>query len=287
MMGKLYKAKAKLNLFLHVLGQYKDGFHELQSLVYFPNIYDELSFTKSNEQENSFLATGEFSTILPIWQENSIVKVVNFFQENFSLKEKIQVNLQKNLPLGGGIGGGSSNAAVSIIAMNDLFNLKLSSADMLKISTKFGSDVPVCLCQHHRGAVFAGKGELVDSVDIPELPILLINPKQPLLTKDVFFKYKETSPNYSAKIENINNFTDSNSLLSFLKNTKNDLTSASINLNKNIADILENLNTSGAILSRMSGSGSTCFAIYKSNQDLAIAEKKLKILYPNYWIAKG
>ncbi|MCL2566521.1 MAG: 4-(cytidine 5'-diphospho)-2-C-methyl-D-erythritol kinase [Alphaproteobacteria bacterium] len=282
-----YKAKAKLNLFLHVLATADDGFHELQSLVYFPNIYDELSFSITAAEANIITVADKFAEYLPTWQDNSIYKVISFFQETFAIKEKIQVNLQKNLPIGGGIGGGSSNTAIAITAMNDLFNLKLPSAKILEIAKSFGSDVPVCLYQKQGGAIFEGKGELVKSASLPEIPILLINPMQPLLTGSVFKKYDEAAHQYSKKINHLDylNFKDLSSLLDFLKNTKNNLTAASMMLNKNISGILAGLKESGAELSRMSGSGSTCFAIYKNNQDLEAAYKKLKILYPNYWIA--
>jgi 4-diphosphocytidyl-2-C-methyl-D-erythritol kinase len=280
--GVHYISKAKLNLFLHVLGLESNSFHDLQSLVYFPNIYDELSF--SLHEHNEIIATGEFSAVLPPWQENSIYKVINFFQESFAIKEKIRVELHKNLPLGGGIGGGSSNTAITIMAMNELFNLGLSFAEKLEIAKKFGSDVPVCLYQSHSGAMFEGKGEMVRAVNLPEIPLLLINPMQPLLTGDVFKKYDEVQQIHSSKIElpDVNNF---NSLINFLKNTKNDLSAASIFLNKNISHILVALEETSPCLSRMSGSGSTCFAIYENNQSLEDAYKKLQILYPNYWIA--
>ncbi len=282
-----YKSKAKINLFLHILSKESNCFHKLQSITYFPDIYDELVFSlKRSDDVNSIKAKGCFADCLPNLKSNSIIKVISYFQENFNIKEKIHVDLQKKLPIGGGIGGGSSNTAITIVAMNDLFNLNLSFLELINIAKKFGSDVPVCL--HQKPCVFEGFGEITTPINLVELPMLLINPKQSLITADVFKNFVDSADkNYSTPISNIKEleFHDLKDLISFLKTTKNDLLSASLSLNKNIANILENLDNTNALLSRMSGSGSTCFAIYKDNQSILLAKEKMEELYPNYWIS--
>lgn len=291
---KVYKSKAKINLFLHVLSKEEKVFHNLQSITYFPNIYDTLSFSIKdifceNYISNTINATGEFADFLPRPKNNSIIKVIEFFQDTFSISDTIQVELKKNLPIGGGIGGGSSNTAVTILALNEIFSLGLSFVELLDIAKKFGSDVPVCMYQN--SCIFEGKGEQTTPIELPEIAILLINPKEPLLTSKVFKTFDALEgANSSEKIENLknlklNNFDD---LINFLATTKNDLLDASVSLNKNIANILASLNSyTNPTLARMTGSGSTCFAIYNKVSDLQMAKKTMKALYPKAWVVSS
>ena len=291
---EVYKSKAKINLFLHVLSVETNGFHNLQSITYFPNISDELTFSvkdifSENPIDNTIKATGEFASFLPRPKNNSIIKVIEFFQETFSINDNIHVNLKKNLPIGGGIGGGSSNTAITIMAMNDIFNLGLSFLELLDIAKKFGSDVPVCMYQN--SATFEGKGEITNPINLPELPILLINPKEPLITSKVFKTFDDINKQQSDSLNSnkidlknlqLDNFQD---LINFLNTTKNNLTDASISLNGNILSILKSLKHTNPVLSRMSGSGSSCFAIYNKASELQMAKKTMKALYPKAWIA--
>ncbi len=281
-----YKSRAKVNLFLHVLSIRDDGYHNLESLVYFPEIYDELFF--SFAEVDHIVGKGDFAHMLPETSDNLIFKVINYFKNKFCINSCLKIEIAKNLPIGGGVGGGSSNAALSIIAMNDIFELSLTSPDMLRIASKFGADVAICLLQE--SLFFHGIGDNFFPVSLAKLNILLVNFKEPLLTKDVFRVYDRLNNSIEgekkALLPTIStlDLRDSAGLLNFLKTTSNDLSIASISINPHIGELLISLEQTSPLLSRMSGSGSTCFAVYSDAEKLSRAASYIRNLYPRAWI---
>ena len=129
---------AKINLFLHIVNKRSDGFHELQSLITKIDLFDELLVEKSTKF--SLEIYGEFAKFIDI-KDNLFTKIFEYFVKNFDINSNLKITLQKNIPVGAGLGGGSSNGAYFIKILNEIFDLKLSTSAMQKISLNFGSDI--------------------------------------------------------------------------------------------------------------------------------------------------
>lgn len=272
-----FKARAKINLFLHCIGKLPNGYHNLQSLVAFADIYDiiklKLAKTYSLNINGDFANTLNNSTSI---NDNIITKTFNLFKKTFNLNSNVEINLTKNLPLGAGIGGGSSDCAVVILGLIKLFNLKINKEDLIQLALQIGSDIPVCL--HQKIAIMEGIGDKITPYKLNKrLYIILINPNIILPTKDVFANL--TAP-YNAKI----NIANTGNIIDFLKQHTNDLLNSAISIQPSLIDILKELQNTKPILANMSGSGSTFFALYDDfkqiNQVLPYLYKK----FPQYWI---
>jgi 4-diphosphocytidyl-2-C-methyl-D-erythritol kinase len=281
-----YKTKcpAKINLFLHITNKRPDGFHELQSLITKINLFDELSVEKS--AKFSLEINGEFAEYIDI-KNNLFTKILDYFAKNFNIDTNLKISLQKNIPVGAGLGGGSSNGAYFIQILNEIFALKLSKNDMQKISLNFGSDIAFFF--ENEACLMSGRGEFLLPIsqfknDFEKLRILLINPKIHLSTKEIFQDFAEKKHQFSSKIsEKI--FLE-NSLLEILQRFNNDLEEPSISKAPAITKILQNLRKFSPICAKMSGSGSSCFAIFDNDIELQKTYEFFIKNYPNFFIKK-
>lgn len=270
----LLKAKAKVNLFFHIVGKREDGYHLIESLsVFTQDIYDqiEVSAAKTNILD---IEPSEFSCYL---QGKNLMETA---LELFSPNKYYQLKLVKNLPVGAGLGGGSSDAATLIKYLLNDSSMSENLIDRLKY---IGADLPLCYTQTPQFIASIGE-ELTEVKNLPKFYMLLVNPRKSLLTKDVFSQY---SCNFSNSIEffpqdfkhNFDNFID------FLQNKGNDLTKAAIQLFPDIANILELLYLQkGCKFSRMSGSGATCFGVFRDFEAAKLAKDNISNLKPDYWI---
>ena len=174
---------AKLNLFLHITGRRSDGYHELQTLFQFLDYADELSFESRDdgiiELKDSIEGVAD--------EENLIVKAALILQKYHTsqvTKPGVTIGLKKNLPMGGGLGGGSSNAATTILALNELWNMQLSQFEMQKIGLSLGADVPVFI--HGRTCLAEGIGEEFSPVEVVESWYLVLIPDCKVNTGEIF-----------------------------------------------------------------------------------------------------
>lgn len=258
------KAPAKLNLYLEILGKRDDGYHELDSHVVFLELSDELHFEKDDELH--VLGT-EIN-------DNIILRTAHKMQEVFAVNAGAKISLQKNIPLAAGLGGGSADAAATIFALKNLWNLQATDSHLYEIAKEIGADVPCCLYTHleNKNSVkFTGIGEKLTSVDAPkDLHFVLINPLKQLSTAAVFAKISC----YSAASDEPN----------FYKR-QNDMQAAAEELMPEISEILQAITSQeNCSLSRMTGSGATCFGVFSNANDAQTAERKLKTHFPNYWV---
>lgn len=171
---------AKINLFLHITKQRSDGYHELQTLFQFVDYGDEMHFTLT---DNNHI---ELQCNLPELEndDNLVIKAAKILQTAFAPDKGIQIKLNKVLPMGGGVGGGSSNCATTILALNHLWQLDLSQAQMQQIGLSLGADVPVFI---NGQAVFAeGVGEVFTPCDPPEQWYLIAKPDCHIATVKIF-----------------------------------------------------------------------------------------------------
>ena len=283
-MNKYYSilAPAKLNLNLFVTGKGKEGYHSLKSDVCFLELADKIYIKRHYKDVFTQNKIANSLTINP--NDNLIIKAIKKFRLTTKWNEKFKVYLDKNIPIGAGLGGGSADAASTLILLRKLFNDKFKSdkiklSSLYKIAIELGSDVPACL--QSKDLRLEEYGNKITRTKIANVNcyFLLINPNINLSTKDVFnnfanSKYKEgkITDNYFGDI-----------------NIHNSLLSSAIDLAPQIADILLYLNKSINIIAYgMTGSGSTCFGIFKNLNDISIfLETFGKHFNSNYFIWCG
>jgi 4-diphosphocytidyl-2-C-methyl-D-erythritol kinase len=275
---------AKINLFLNIVNKRSDGFHELQSLIAKIDLFDELLVEKSTKF--SLEINGEFAKFIDI-KDNLFTKIFEYFIKNFDINSNLKITLQKNIPVGAGLGGGSSNGAYFIKILNEIFDLKLSKNTMQKISLNFGSDIAFFF--ESELCLMSGRGEFLTPIsefknDSERLKILLINPKIHLSTKEIFQDFTQKNRQFSPKFAE--SFFLENSFQEILQKFNNDLEESAISRAPSIAEILENLQKFSPICAKMSGSGSSCFAIFDNEIDLQKSYEFFIKNYPNFFVKK-
>tara|TARA_B100000446_G_scaffold90034_1_gene84733 strand:+ start:26232 stop:27089 length:858 start_codon:yes stop_codon:yes gene_type:complete len=174
-------APAKLNLFLHITGQRDDGYHTLQTVFQLLDFGDELSFSLRPNDDNIHLSP-EIDGVAH--EDNLIVKAARLLQPHCRTPLGANITLHKRLPMGGGIGGGSSNAATTLLALNQLWQTDLSLHQLAAMGRRLGADVPVFV--EGRSAWAEGIGEELQAIELPEKWYLVITPNCHVSTAEIF-----------------------------------------------------------------------------------------------------
>jgi 4-diphosphocytidyl-2-C-methyl-D-erythritol kinase len=273
---KIYHCPAKINLFLKLTGRRANGYHELQSCFAFLDLFDVLSVEKS---ENFLLKIdGQFAQFIDE-KNNLFTKILDFFAEKFGVSRNLKITIIKNIPVGAGLGGGSSNAAYFMMALNEIFALNLSKNELQIISFHFGSDIAFFFEQH--AAIVEGCGEKMTRYNSDfSFEALLIHPRISTSTKDVYKAFNADFSNASA-VEDLLK-TDVKELLKL----PNDLTKPAIATLPLIEEILSELKNCNADVIKMSGSGSACFGVFDDVKKLATAEKYFVQKFPDFFVKK-
>lgn len=276
------EAPAKINLCLHVVGRRRDNYHLISSLVIFLGIFDTISVSESKTLKLNI--KGPFAKYLGPKKDNSVIKAALALRKFCNLKTGAEITLTKNLPISSGIGGGSTDCAATIKLLLKLWKIKIGNKELMKLGQSLGADVPVCLIG--RPSFIGGIGEDIKTIEsFPNIWILLVNPRKQIFTKKIFSNFKKK---YSKKVPSSSKLFTLKKLISFLKRSDNDLTSLAVHYAPEIKKILNDLSlTEDCLLSRMSGSGATCFGIFSGKKNVIKAKKTLLKLNPNYWISYG
>ncbi|MDA8747191.1 4-(cytidine 5'-diphospho)-2-C-methyl-D-erythritol kinase [Litoreibacter sp.] len=287
-------APAKVNLTLHVTGQRDDGYHLLDSLVMFADVGDRLDIFSANTL--SLTIEGPMAAGVPADMSNSIMKCAQLFKPQ---EDGAALLLTKNLPTAAGIGGGSADAAAAFRGLMEhwgpeapetLFHKGLDLNVMTKDEAAriteqvkaLGADVPVCLfCATSR---MRGIGEKLEFYrNIPKLHAVLVNPGVAVSTPDIFNAL--TTKGGASMSEEIGPFLSSTDFVKWLALQRNDLQPAAISQVPKIGEVLAALKKiDGCALSRMSGSGATCFGLFETQHLAAAAATMLETQHPNWWV---
>ena len=288
-------AHAKVNLALHVRRRREDGYHDLESLFAFVDSGDELSATPRSDGGLSLTIDGPFAEGLDSGVDNLVLRAALSLQisvcpersggnsDGLDIRDRCHpgadLHLTKNLPVASGIGGGSADAAAALRLLNRLWGCNLTDRELCAIGETLGSDIPACVVS--QSLRVEGRGEALEPLSMPGLsgmPILLVNPGIPLGTAPVFRGWDQVD----------RGALDTSSLEAVIAQGRNDLEPSARALVPQIGDVLGQLRaTPGAILSRMSGSGATCFALFDSPAACATAEQALAAEQPQWWLMSG
>lgn len=270
-------AAAKVNLFLHITGRRDDGYHTLESGVVFTAFGDRITIDRAATDE--ICITGPFANILgDDGSTNICAACLDGFREAGGAFEPVRVMIEKNIPVGAGLGGGSADAAALLRYLNQHTLSPLSSDALHQLALRLGADVPVCL--NMAPARMEGMGEIISPLAIRNAgPILLANPGTALATGDVFRSL--TGAEVTARQQNPVHALDGANPCQ-LTRYGNDLQAPACRLMPEIADLLTTVAAQdGADAVGMSGSGATCFAIYSSQTACEAAASEL--LAKNIW----
>ncbi|MBS4035712.1 MAG: 4-(cytidine 5'-diphospho)-2-C-methyl-D-erythritol kinase [Ignavibacterium sp.] len=272
------KSPAKINIGLNIIRKREDGFHDLETIFYPLNLYDEITITKSDSF--SFISNDELLNKEPT---NLIIKAQKEFERVSGKTLNVKIELKKNIPIGAGLGGGSSNAAITLKTLNALLEPaitegRLEQELLSEIALKLGSDVPYFL---NPVPVFAeSRGEKITPVNLKiENPILIVNPGIHISTKWAFGHIKTQQPKMSLK-----------SLIGYNEISIDDLKQIAVNdfeeivFNEyhEIKNIKEVMLQTGVILSLMTGTGSTVFGIFENKKAAEKAAEKFPRHYFNF-----
>jgi 4-diphosphocytidyl-2-C-methyl-D-erythritol kinase len=272
------KAAAKINLTLRVIGRRADGYHELESLVAFADVADVLTLHVG--AEDGLDVSGPFASKSGAVADNLVLKALNALRQLIAGLKGGRFLLAKNVPVAAGLGGGSADAAAALRLIARANAIALDDPRLLAAARAVGADVPVCLDPRPR--IMRGVGEMLSlPLELPALPAVLVNPAVALATRDVFGKF--TGGQGGSKLTNVPREFDA--LIECLDQHGNDLTAAASACAPVVAEVLAALNKlPGARLTRMSGSGSSCFALFAMQREAVAAAQCLAAEQKGWWV---
>ncbi len=253
-------APAKVNLHLHVLGRREDGYHLLDSLVVLAGVGDRVSVTPADTLSLSL--AGTFAGGLKAEADNLVLRAARALAAYAGLAPHAALRLEKNLPLASGIGGGSADAAATLRLLCRFWNLSPDQADLHPIAIGLGADVPACLAGV--ATLMSGTGEILRlAPHLPNVGIVLLNPGVAVATPSVF--RGRSGPFSSAAVFPRDGWQDVAAFAADLRVARNDLEPSARALAPAINDALRALEAiPDCLLTRMSGSGATCFGLFAS-----------------------
>jgi 4-diphosphocytidyl-2-C-methyl-D-erythritol kinase len=252
-------APAKVNLYLEVLGRREDGFHDIDSLFQAVSLFDRLRFTRTDDVGQVEIKLSNPADI-PLDDSNLISRAYQLLREEFDLTGGLQVELEKNIPIAAGLGGGSADGAATILACRVLFDLPLDFAQMAGLSAQIGSDLPFFFSSGQ--AHVTGRGEKIVDVELPlDYWIILVTPDLAISTAEAYadLRMPLTKSTYSRSFQS---WRTPDELVKWLSDIGNDFEPIQVKAFPELKTIKNDLSVSGAELARMSGSGPTVFGIY-------------------------
>lgn len=268
----LMKAKAKINLTLDVIGKREDGYHELEMIMQSVNLHDTLSIKKI---KTPIVRLDCNYPWLPTDERNIVYRAVKLFLERINSNQGIAIYINKKIPVGAGLGGGSADAAATLVGLNRLFGMKLSKKELMEMGLSLGADVPFCIM---RGTALAkGVGEKLTPVPgIHNVPILIVKPPFSVSTARI---YK------GLELDKIGKRPDTSKMLEALRqrdlnemamNMVNVLETVTIPLHQEVQEIKDDMIEQGAINSLMSGSGCAVFGVFNTYEKALKAARYFK-----------
>lgn len=280
---RVWRAPAKVNLTLHILGRRADGYHDLDSIVAFAGCGDLLAFDPGPTLVLS-LDGSTAETAGPI-EDNLVLKAARLLQERVSGLRVGRFRLRKSLPVAAGLGGGSSDAAAALRALARENALPLDDLRVKEAARACGADVLVCL--DPRARVMTGIGDVLEpALATPPLYAVLVNPRVAIPTPAVFARLglAKGEPTAAGPSPALPGSGKPEEIIAALRDGRNDMQAAAQEIAPIVGDVLRALDESGALLARMSGSGATCFGLFTDRDASRRTATALAQTHPAWWI---
>ena len=280
---------AKINLTLEIIKKLPNGYHELRTvMMQLPHLYDDVDVTFSDNEKNIIITCD--NPAVPTDEKNICYKVAQKFFEHTGQSIGMNIVLTKRIPAAAGMGGGSSNGAQILLALNDHFNQVLSQEEMIDVAASVGKDIPFFFAKSGC-ALIEGMGEIItENLIAPQLYILVVNPLIEVstpwafgeLAKHLWFMTDLERKNRSQEMTDV--IQKNEQISSYLYN---DFEIAVFAKYPVISEVKQSLLAFGAQNALMSGSGSTVFGIFASEKELLLAKEKIQKQFPEFFIAIG
>jgi len=256
------KSYAKINLALNIKQRYENGYHELDMIMVKVNLYDKLYFTRLFNDEIIITSNNSF---LPTNSKNLVYQVIEKFKKVYKIKSGIKVHMIKTVPMQAGLGGGSSNAAVTLEAMDEMFGTRMSLEEKVEFIKDFGSDIPFFL--YKETCRVSGLGDVIQPVEnhLSGVKVILVKPFLGVSTKLVY-KNVDMDTCDHPDIEKLLVAIKEDDYGTVVQNIKNSLQESAINIRPIIQTVMDKLNNLGVDVCMVSGSGTTIFALTKSEE---------------------
>ena len=274
------KSYCKINLSLRVLKKLNNGYHNIMSLITFCDLHDIISISKIENLKDKISFSGKFKKGINV-KKNTITKALALLRRNQLIENQaFKINVQKNIPHGSGLGGGSSNAAYLLNYFNSKMRLKLNKKKIKKLASQIGFDVPINL--ERQNTFLTGKrGEILRLKQKFRLNLLIVYPNLICSTKKIYKRNKKKS---LSKLPSLSYIKDNKKLINLLKNENNDLEKAVVKIYPKVKKIIDYIKSQkGCYFSRITGSGSACIGIFSNMKNVIYAQKLIKLKYPKYW----
>ncbi len=277
--GVALVAPAKVNLALHVTGRRDDGYHLLDSVAVFADVGDCIAIEPAETLALSL--SGPFAAHAPGDASDLALRAAEAFFAHTGLAPAVAIGVEKNIPAGAGLGGGSADAAAVLAGLNRSFKAGLSASALRSLGLALGADVPMCL--EGQALRARGIGEIIDPLDDwPPLPLVLVWPGQTVSTAEVF---KALARRDNPPLKRPPPAGDARDAAAWLEDCRNDLEAPACALAPEITAALDALlATDGCMVARMSGSGSACFGLYAEREETEAAAAKIAAKRPEWWV---
>lgn len=284
-------ARAKVNLTLRVHGRRTDGYHDIESLVAFADCADTLTLALAPDLQ--LTTTGPRAQDCGEGADNLVIRAAFALGERIKGLKAGHFTLEKHLPVAAGIGGGSADAAAALRLLARANGIDADDPRVVDVARETGADIPVCLAS--RACTMTGVGEQLSFLTLPKLPCVMVNPCVAVATKDVFAALGLLHGELLAGPVDVVQSRDwpgpeaaFDEWLHAISESTNDLEPPAIKVEPIVGDVLAALRaTSGIGLARMSGSGATCFGIFKNADDAGQAAKTIAQANPGWWVHAG
>lgn len=276
------KANAKLNLSLDVKGKREDGYHELWMIMQSVSLCDFVTIEKNDRGR----VEAKVSNMnLPTGEENLAVRAANSLRSEYKIREGVDIHIEKHIPLGSGMAGGSADAAAVLVGLNRLWELGATEEDLMRIGLSLGADVPFAV---HGGTVTAeGIGELLFPLPFFSADFLIVKPECSILTKNVFQRLDLRRMGERPDRERLIETLSAGNIRGLAQSMKNVLESVTEREIPQITQIKERLLDCGAAGSLMTGSGTAVFGIFDDPRSLEEAKIVLDREYPQVYRASA
>ena len=266
------KAYAKINLGLDVVRRREDGYHEVRMVMQTVQLYDKLTLNVLEEDDIRIKTNVDF---LPVDESNLVYKAIKMLKDKYNIKQGMEIDLFKCIPVAAGMAGGSTDCAAALVGASRLFGLNLSNQDLMELGVKLGADVPYCIM---RGTELSeGIGEVLTQLSpMPECFILIAKPPISVSTKFVYEHLDIAGVQKHPDIDGMVQAIKEGSLAGITERMENVLETVTIPAYPVIEEIKKVMKEQGAMNALMSGSGPTVFGIFESEEAAQQAKKQIR-----------
>jgi len=273
-------AFAKINLFLDVVGKRDYGYHEIESVMQRIELHDSLTITQAGSGVE--LVCNDLT--LPVDDSNLVMKAAKFFLREYKLSHPVRIELTKRVPMGAGLGGGSSDAAATLLGLNELFGLGVTVDKLAEMGTKLGADVPFCVLANSgvSAAIATGIGEKLQPLHCTQnYSIVLACPNIHVSTAEIFSMVKIQLVGNSDQLKNFAAIYETGDATKIAKNFYNFFTDITGSRHPLVLELIGALRNEGAMGAEMTGTGSTVFGVFENAEQGHTACMKLGEQYSN------